>query len=63
MIVWYIECRGTKERWSRNRWATTTTVPDLYISERNAQAQIDHGKAGICSQWHVPIIKQAELIL
>ena len=64
MKAWYIECSETGERWSRNRWATTSTIPDLYVSERNAQAQINHGKAGqLIPIDRTPIVKQAELKL
>ena len=64
MKVWYIKCKWTDERWSHNRWGTTTSLPDLYSRQWRAQAQIDHGKVGhLIPTDRMPIIKEAELIL
>jgi len=38
-------------RWSRNSWRTTTACPDLYISKKNAQKQIDTGKISIMMKY------------
>ena len=48
MKVYWIECHVTGVRWSRNRWACPTSVPDLYISRANAERQVTDGKIG----WH-----------
>jgi len=63
MRVFYIQCRGTANMWSRNRWATPFTIPDLYVSEANAQRQIDTGKAGRSSLYHIPVVREGDLSL
>ena len=66
MITAYcIVDKETGRRWSRNRWATPTTLPDLYATQKNAQAQIDTGKISLMKrnyEWCNPEIKEIQIV-
>jgi hypothetical protein len=47
MVVYAIKDSISGNWWSHNRWATPTSIPDLYITEQKAQHQIDKGKISI----------------
>lgn len=44
---YYILDRDTGNRWARNRWATPSTIPDLYRTYNGAKAQVENGKVGL----------------
>lgn len=43
-VVYGIIDRISGDVWSRNKWATPTSVPDLYQTRANAERQITKGK-------------------
>lgn len=45
--VYGIVDRISGDVWSRNKWATPTSVPDLYQTRANAERQIKKGKIGL----------------
>ena len=65
MITGYcIVDKDTGNRWSRNRWATPTSLPDLYKSRKTAQSQIDNGKLSQMKKydWCNPEIKEIQIV-
>ena len=44
---YYIKDRNTGDLWSRNRWGTATSIPDLYATQRAAQRQRCTGKVSL----------------
>lgn len=56
MIAYYIEDSVTGNRWSRNRWAKSDSLPDFYKTRIPADTQLNQGKVGI-SVYFDPSIK------
>ena len=42
--AYYIKDTASGKMWSRNRWGTSTSLPDLYANTRAAQKQCLSGK-------------------
>lgn len=61
MRAYVIIDRGTGDRWSRNRWATPTAMPDLYATRANAQRQIDSGKISLMNCECDPEVIEVEI--
>lgn len=61
MKAYVIVDRDTGDRWSRNRWATPTAMPDLYATRANAQRQIDTGKISLMSYECNPEVVEVEV--
>lgn len=56
---YYIIDDNTKEVWSRNRWGTQSSVPDLWASQRAAIRSLGRGKvARSISYGRKPIVKE-----
>ena len=44
---YYIKDRNTGDLWSRNRWGTDTSIPDLYTTTNAAYRQRTTGKVSL----------------
>jgi hypothetical protein len=52
MSITAVECYFIRDgitgrRWSRNRWGTPDSIPDLYATEEGARRQIETGKISV----------------
>ena len=55
---YYIKDRNTGDLWSRNRWGTATSIPDLYTTTKACNRQRSAGKVSLstASNGRDPVI-------
>jgi len=61
-MVYYVSCQHTGNMWSRNRWGTSDSIPDLYGTYNAAYKQVlTTGKAHLCRGTRGPVVRKMML--
>jgi len=61
-VVYYIRCGSCGRMWSRNRWGTPASIPDLYSTISAAHRQVNHGKVSNSTTYgFVPVVHKMVL--
>jgi hypothetical protein len=70
MLVYGIKDTISGEWWSRNKWGTVNSIPDLFLTRKNAEYQTKgNGKLAFIMKcdWNVgernPVLVEIELIV
>ena len=63
MTVYGIKDTLTNRWWSHNKWATETSIPDLYSSIERAKYQIEKGKIALYAKRNLvyPVVFELTL--